>query len=273
LADWIQIIFNFFLVAATIALAIFTGQLVKVTGDLHEATKKGTEVAEENVKAARASAEAAKAQLEFTKTANEQNLNIARQSTEAAKQNAQAAELALNAERPYLFLAPLRIEEQKRTVPNYLAAFLEGPNRQLTKTITVRWLSVRIINKGKGIAIVEEIYLRPCVVSFKSQNIGKRARLPILERVIGADKFSESGISIPEKIAPPLIDTFTMRFAVVGFVRYRDVYDRRYKSTFGYYYRPSSILMPEAAYFFLAAEKHNRDKKEESQNTGLSKRK
>jgi hypothetical protein len=187
------------------------------------------------------------------------------EAAKAARESAEAARLALNAEKPYVFLEPIRIDEATQRVFDPIGVFLPPPYQQTTKITKLKWLSIKIRNRGKGIAVIEEIYVRPCIVERRTRKIARGERLAIAERVIGAGEQSETGTYLPDKVAPPIFDSFDKRFAVVGYVRYRDVYERRYKSTFGYYYAPGALnlLRPETPYFFLAAEKHNRIQEQE----------
>lgn len=270
-ADWIQIVFNFFLVAATVALAIFTGQLVRVTGDLHEATKKGTEVAEENVKAARASADAAHAQLEFTKTANEQNLNMTKQSTEAAKQSAEAsarmvevakesaraAELALNAERPYVFL-----EGQQIAVTLCLSGFANMLKHPVPIDVSADPLAYKGVdprdaaecqlyfelrNRGKGVAVIRNVHIRMLIGKGLEEN-GARlwtagrcdGHIRLGVKVLGLGEtahVSSSGLQLNlDQLG--IIKAWGASLQFVVLVSYDDVYRRHYSTTFPFEYRP-----------------------------------
>lgn len=188
----------------------------------------------------------------------EKYVELTKEITDANKRAAEAAHLALNAERPYVLLKPLRIEVKTEKTPDFIGPLLANPYKQLYKSVTVRYLSVELRNQGKGIAIIEKIYLRQCVAARKDMKIARGETLPITGRIIGSGEVAASGTYVSDRVAPPYFDNPAERFAVVGYVSYRDVYDRRYRSTFGYFYNSSTLLTPHLAFFFLAAEKHNR---------------
>jgi hypothetical protein len=76
--------------------------------------------------------------------------------------------------------------------------------------------------------------------------------------VIAPNGRAIQGTVIPNTVVPPVVDLLD-RFAVIGSIRYRDVFNRRYKSTFAYYYKPpANLFTPESAFFYLAGERHNR---------------
>jgi len=213
----LQLLFTAVATVATVYVAKFTYQLVQVTKEMHTATEAATE---------------------------------------AATKSAEAVTLALNAEKPYVFLEPLRVEDRTEQVFDPIGIFTPGGG--FAKTVNFKWIAIQLRNRGKGIAIVEEIYIRQCLIELTHRKMDRGERLSILERVIGAGERSETGTRMSVKVTPPIIDTFLRRFAVVGYVRYRDVYERRYKSTFAYFYEPGTILTPQLTYFFLAPNKHNR---------------
>jgi hypothetical protein len=194
-------------------------------------------------------------------------MSFVRRSTDAVERAATAAskalqatekyeELALNAEKPYVFLAPMRVDVRTETIPDYIGILLPTP--RLMKERTVRWIEIQLRNGGKGVAVIEEIYFRQCIASRTDWKITRGERLPIRERVIGPSGSIKTGTHIPDKVAPPFFESITSRYAVVGYVRYRDVYNRRFRSTFGYYYSTSTMLTPQLAFFYPATDKHNR---------------
>lgn len=191
--DWLQIIFNFWLTVATVALAVFTWRLVGVTRDVHMATVKGTEVANENVKAAKVSAEAAKAQLEFTKTANKQNIEIATDATEAAKQSAKAADLALHINRP--FLVPDKFEFKDDALKTVAKMLTGGAAERVIRT-AIRTSTVPVAfllkNYGKGPAVINRISGRIAVVGSIDEvpirDFSECEEWPATRKVLAADQ-------------------------------------------------------------------------------------
>jgi hypothetical protein len=183
---------------------------------------------------------------------------------DAAKANAQSAkatELALNIQRAYVFAESLRLEdsEQRQTVMP-LAVTNASPYLQ-TVTVRQKWLWFELRNRGHGIAIIEAIRVRACIVRwFDGKWIWestKTERLLISRRVLAPSDAVLQGTVIPNTVVPPVFDLLD-RFVVLGSIRYRDVFKRPYKSTFAYYYKPSSLLGPDPGLFYLGAERHNR---------------
>jgi hypothetical protein len=266
----LQILFTLITTVATVYLARFTYQLVTVTGDLHKATQTGTEVARENMKAAQASAEAAHAQLEFTKVANEQNLNIAKQSTEAAKQSAEAsarmvevakesaraAELALNAERPYVFL-----EGQQIAVTLCLSGFANLLKHPIPIDVSTDPLAHKGIdprdaaelqlffdlrNRGKGVAVIRNVHIRMLIGRGLEENgapLWTAGRcdgdIQMGVKVLGLGetaRVSSSGLRLNlDQLGIIKALEASLRFVVL--VSYEDVYKRRYTTTFPFEYR------------------------------------
>jgi hypothetical protein len=105
---------------ATALMAWFNWQLVGVTNEMTSATK-------DMAKAAQAA-------------------------TLAAHKSAEAATLALNAERPYIFVERPEIRMSEVKLP---ALSVPDPYRDFLQT--QRWLWFDIRNRGKGVAIIEEI--------------------------------------------------------------------------------------------------------------------
>ena len=136
---------------ATRVAAIATEQYVKLTEDM--------------AKAAKQSVAAIQAQLEFTKIANEQNVKIAAQGAEAAKQSAQIARLALDVERPYIFIESHNISTRniKGGSGRESAALLLTTN-EVEEEADANYkqisLSFGLRNRGRGVAIIQAVKLR-----------------------------------------------------------------------------------------------------------------
>lgn len=207
-----------------------------------KATENAAKAASDNAKAAKDAAIATERYVEMTK-----------QMVEATKQSAHAADLALNVEKPFVFLEEPKLETYTESVPQFGAL----PLPQYV-SVQRRWIGFELRNRSKGVAIIEAIRLRACIVRRSTWESSGTKQVRIQQRVVGPGEKPLSGTSIPYTVAPPVIDRIDERFAIFGFIKYRDVYDRHYKSTFNYFYYPGTLLRPQGAYFYLGPEKHNR---------------
>ena len=136
---------------ATILLVIFAGrQLSSVKG--------AANAARDNADAAKDAAVSTKRYVEMTE-----------QTVEAANQSARAAELALNIERPYVFIEKQSLALRNLKLPSGIAGpFSLLAPESIESEATHKGLDPTFIlrNRGKGIAIIRDVRLRVMKVPY-----------------------------------------------------------------------------------------------------------
>jgi hypothetical protein len=231
---------------ATILLVIFAGRQM---GSVKEAAN-----------AARDNADAAKDAVVSTK----RYVEMTAQMVEATKQSARATELALNAERPYVFIEKqnpamyLRITSLMREGPPINVAReplkYKGADESDTADIS---LTFELRNRGKGVAVVKTVLARMLLGAglFENENLALRTigRSDGIVRggisVIGSGESAECsviGLSLPLDMVAQIIDLkISLYFAIV--VRYGDVYGRNFTPGFRFEYRAPAPIPNSSA--------------------------
>jgi hypothetical protein len=99
-------------------------------------------------------------------------------------------------------------------------------------------------------------------------------RLSPTRWAVGPSEYVECFTTVPVPVAPSSIGFIGgPRFALVGYVRYQDVFERWFKSWFCYVYEPpnaAAVYGIGKGFFYASLKRRNRIE-EEQQNTGLSK--
>ena len=170
---------------------------------------------------------------------------------------------AQNVEKPYVFLETPHFdtwEPAQPLLPGLNEAFA-GYSSSVVRN-QMRSLRFFLRNRGNGIAIMEELHIKQCITKGTSGSARSRTtmmrneRLVIRQRVIGPAELPEHGTVVPIPVSPPSTGFFNdPKYAFVGFIQYRDVFDRRYKSHFCYTYDPPFFVSPpDAQGFFLVSD-------------------
>ncbi len=173
-----------------------------------------------------------------------QLVSISRDMHTATKAATQIAELALNAEKPYLFIEGLHLrhdEVSKILPPSSLGLIpLFGRPHPIRRTETVLIFDVR--NRGRGIAIFQSLHLRPFVKRYviqktgkKDLSIGRSAHLPVTGQIMDAGDFLRFYAIVQDEVSPiRFANRGDVQFAVSGFVKYQDTYERIFRTGFCY---------------------------------------
>lgn len=205
---------------------------------------------------------------------NYQLVGVTHEMTKATAEAAKAAALALNAEKPYVFVKSPQMIVRAEPAP-YPDA-IPSPN-----STRLRFeISYELKNHGKGVAIIDGVRARFHLARTRSdkptseeQARGKTTILEIRDRVIGpADvslNFIDSLDITPEtwrKILPHQLE-----LTLLGFVQFRDVFERRYRQDFCFRYLVGSFS-PEGVVdtdWFLAGPAKN-NKYHQYESAGLT---
>lgn len=252
---------------ATILLVGFAAWQMRFIRRSTAATENAANAASDNAKAARDAAVAAERYVEMTE-----------QMVEAAKQSARAAELALNVERPYVFVESQTLDFAKVSqtpVPPLIAAAVPGFTKEPEQRIDIE-ISFTLRNRGKGIAVLTGVRTRLILTNdplglaahFKLATACS-SRMRIRQRVIGAvDEYPvRTYLHLPIPVWEGIVNEFKVGLLVVGIVCYHDVFRRPYKTYFSFDYNPpapailvspdSPVLFPKG-FLALGRERHNR---------------
>ena len=177
-------------------------------------------------------------------------VELTRQMVKAADQSARAADLALNVERPYIFIESQRLSFYWGKGGGYLGSVIGLLTRDLVRqpdsTHIGMDFSFELRNRGKGVALVHDIRMRlvdapqgylvggiPAPLNPSSKVMGRHLFF-IARSIIGggecSDRFETYGLSLPVNNwdamnAKGRVPTFVVR------VTYADVYGREYHST------------------------------------------
>ncbi|MFZ0888879.1 MAG: hypothetical protein WA005_10535 [Candidatus Binataceae bacterium] len=254
----LMVFFNFWLMVASIALAVFTWQLVDVTRQLHKTTEEATDVSRENVMTAKAQAAAANATLEFAKAANEQNLRLATQSNDIALLNARSATMnvetsirALHADRPYLLVVDASISGVHREPVDFVSEVIAAPKPVPSPFPPIPFLpgflgaQVAFKNFGKGPAILYYVVAALSVVDAlpEPKDFSKCSLMALTLKVISPDQpwtlpVATLPFFISEEDSKIVRQTKAKRVIVYGCVYYHDLLDQPYETGFCWAFEP-----------------------------------
>ncbi len=176
------------------------------------------------------------------------------QAAKAAERSAQGVTLALNAERPFLFLDKATLDDEPEWAMGSLVA---RESRPTGKTI-VR-LKFDMVNSGKGVAVFDRVHARLILVI---DPIGKRpfkfiklANLfdlgALYTRTIAANGGKATYESFPVALSEQQwtqLKDLRLGLVVRGIVLYRDVFDipdRKFWTKFAFEYRAPSDPKPQ----------------------------
>lgn len=183
----------------------------------------------------------------------------------AAYAQEQAVEATKNAEKPYLFVETPSLSTFKRqpNQPSLAGVGIFNPSPPPPRDET--YLSFQINNRGKGVAIVEQIHLKQCMTKGRYIQELPRTRmtrgenLVVHQRIIGASDFVRQSTLVPIPIRPTEFGFIEgPRYAFVGFIQYRDVFERRYRSHFCYTYEYPLLSASSEPFFYMNGERRNR---------------
>jgi hypothetical protein len=254
---------------AAVILILFGGWQMVLLWRSTGATEKAADAARDNAIAAREAAEVSK-----------ENIEISKQLADANQRAAEAAQLTLNVERPYVFFKSPQMltRAQPESIPIGATIFSSHPTGD-----TLRFeLAYELKNHGKGVAIIDDVRARFHLVgttwgapTSEDRANRKTIILDFRDRVLGPADSSRNFIndlslarSTWLKILPHKLELILM-----GFVRFHDVFDRRYRQDFCFRYLVRSIdaqtLEVELDWFLVGPPKNN--KYHEYRSAGRSK--
>jgi hypothetical protein len=226
LASWAEAI-------ATIGLLLFASFQIGFIRRSTRATEDAAKAASDNARAAKDAAIATERYVEMTE-----------QMVEATKQSAKAAALALNAERPYLFVENRNL----RYIPKETFLSMVDPTVKTQRTHVL--FTFALHNFGKGVAVVNSVRVRLVVRSGPRVDVEPLPVFPITiakdsanrpkTRIIGADKIGDQwaeDLDVPNAIWRDILES-RLTLIIVAFIKYQDVFRRFYTTRFTATYIP-----------------------------------
>jgi hypothetical protein len=239
-----QALFTFVTTVATIFIAYFTFKLVAVTKDLHKATEAAT-------------------------TTVQHSVVVQRLAAFAAEKSAEAASLALNAERPYVFVEKPKLT--KDTEPLSLA----GTPIPIEHRKIYLHATFRLRNRGKGVAILHTVQVRLLAINGGiSRTHGRLRRSEIVDvgdyrghvgtQVLGEGDLTDE-VSIQSFALSPdqwdQVCNLSLWLLLIIHVRLGDVFRRIYPARFLFDYDPTPLNIIQEGWLIAYREDYIRYKK------------
>lgn len=204
-------------------------------------------------------------------TAARDNASAAKEAAIATKEYAKIAALALNAERPYVFVES---QELNATEASPLPRLLGGTTAPQEPQMDIA-VSFRLRNRGKGVAVIKDVRARLLITDGMYHPVGFRRKfvtagkvsLRIAERVVGGGEGSEQIVArfTILKTDWEKITHLNLYLLVAGLAVYGDVFRRLYTTKFNSGFQPpppliitGTALPSLKGSLFVAGERHNR---------------
>lgn len=201
---------------------------------------------------------------------NWQLVGVTRDLHTAAEATAKIAELALNAERPFLSVENPTLSYRTVDLPSPYEILLPSSDLRTPIRVQETVVGFTLRNRGMGIAIVDEVNVRPYLARGilgrgnryeKLPATARTMRLEFARPVMGHVDSGQYYLFVPDNVAPRMFIGSERVFVISGFARYRDVYDRTHRTTFCYLYQPADLRHEGA--FYIGPKKNNRYKQED----------